>query len=320
MRINKELQLLHQQMLSNKVLNEKEIEVLIEELLSLYDRYNKHLIDLIYKQLFPFINDYDTIDEKILMLNDVSLTGKVPNRNISSLAVIQSEVTKSIVELVKLQDELVVPTMHKTIYNNYLRDSYHLKAFKGELEESFRGLPQDEIEMITYRKWFGGNYFSRSVNNSEYMAQKISKILEDGAIQGYPITHMMNQLRDELNIGKRAARTLVQSEVSFVQEQARIVAMQDAGVTKYQYLATLETNTCKLCRDYDSKIFEISEARVGENYPPKHGNCRCTVVAVFEGIDFRGKKRAMRDPVTGKTKLVNWVTYDEWLKRYVNNA
>lgn len=319
MRINKELRLLHQQMLSNKVLDEKEIEVLIEELLSLYDNYNKYLIDLIYKQLFPFINEYDTIDEKILMLNDMSMTGKVPNRNVSSLAVIQAEVTKRIVELVELQDELVIPHMHKAVYDSYLRDSYHLKAFKGELDTPFRALNQDEIEMITYRKWFGGNYFSRSVNNNQDLANTLSDILSEGAIQGYPITHMMKQVKEELGISKREARTLIQSEVSFVQEQARIVAMQDAGVTKYQYLATLETNTCEKCRYYDSKIFPIADAKVGENYPPKHGNCRCTVVAVFEEVDFRNKKRAMRDPNTGKTRLVNWVTYDEWLKRYVNN-
>lgn len=319
MRLDRELKLLHQQMLSDKVLNEKQIEVLLEELLLLYDNYNETLINMILEQLFPFTTPYGTIDEKIQLLNDASLTNKVPTKTLTSLQVIQAEVVKEIGTLLELQDQLVIPVMHSQIRDSYLRGSYHMRYFTGKLEENFRGLPTTEIEMITYRKWYGGNYFSRSVNNNQEMADKINRILEQGVIQGYPINLMTQQLKDQLEISKRAARTLIQSEVSFVQEQARIVAMQDAGVRKYQYLATLETNTCAECRFYDSKIFPIEEAKVGENYPPKHGNCRCTVVAVFDGIDFRGKKRVMRDPGTGKSKLVNWITYEEWLKRYVNN-
>jgi len=39
-------------------------------------------------------------------------------------------------------------------------------------------------------------------------------------------------------------------------------------------------------------------------------NCRCTVIDVVEGLP--PQIRRAKDPVTGKTDIINFTTYDEW--------
>lgn len=51
----------------------------------------------------------------------------------------------------------------------------------------------------------------------------------------------------------------------------------------------------------------------GKNYPPIHANDRCTTVAEFDDEVMEGIQRRARDPITGKTYLINQNSvYDEW--------
>lgn len=43
-------------------------------------------------------------------------------------------------------------------------------------------------------------------------------------------------------------------------------------------------------------------------------NCRCTTVAVVDGVDTDNAMRRARDPETGQNALVEDMTYDEWVK------
>ena len=50
---------------------------------------------------------------------------------------------------------------------------------------------------------------------------------------------------------------------------------QDAGFTHYCLLT--EGENCDDCNSLEGQLFPISEARVGENFPPMHPNCNCRV-------------------------------------------
>lgn len=51
--------------------------------------------------------------------------------------------------------------------------------------------------------------------------------------------------------------------------------------------------------------------------PPFHPNCRCTTTVYFEDDDLPGE-RMMRDD-KGKSVNTDYVSYDEWKKKYVDN-
>ncbi len=51
--------------------------------------------------------------------------------------------------------------------------------------------------------------------------------------------------------------------------------------------------------------------------PPFHPNCRCTTTVYFEDDDLPGE-RMMRDD-KGKSIKTDYMSYDEWKKKYVDD-
>lgn len=73
------------------------------------------------------------------------------------------------------------------------------------------------------------------------------------------------------------------------------------------------SRTCEECGALDGKIFPVTEAKVGVNYPPLHPNDRCTTVTAMSNEELSNLQRRARDPDTGETKLVPAsMTYEEW--------
>lgn len=87
----------------------------------------------------------------------------------------------------------------------------------------------------------------------------------------------------------------------------------ESGIESYTFLATLDAKTCPICGSLDGKIFNLSERAIGINCPPMHIGCRCTTVSYFK--DIKRSLRASRNPHTGKTENIPYMTYDEWTKQ-----
>lgn len=99
-------------------------------------------------------------------------------------------------------------------------------------------------------------------------------------------------------------------------QQQEIQSYIDAGISYYQISAVLDERTCPVCGALDGRIFPISSAQIGVNFPPFHENCRCTTVMVFDDETKAGWRRA-RNPITGESEIVpRNVYYSEWIKKY----
>ncbi|WP_251897951.1 phage minor head protein [Lactiplantibacillus paraplantarum] len=80
-------------------------------------------------------------------------------------------------------------------------------------------------------------------------------------------------------------------------------------------MATLESHTCDVCAKLDGQHFAMKDRRVGIDYPLIHARCRCTTVPWIADLPDVGE-RWMRDPGTGKGKLIENVTYADWWREY----
>ena len=81
-----------------------------------------------------------------------------------------------------------------------------------------------------------------------------------------------------------------ESEVKFNKHNCDdITGYKSAGIDRYQILVAHNDKTCEECRKMDNKIFYVSEAKQGINFPPFHSGCRCTTIAYFEPEEFEEK-------------------------------
>ncbi len=107
---------------------------------------------------------------------------------------------------------------------------------------------------------------------------------------------------------------MIRTELNWVQTKASLDAMESAGLETYQYMAALDRRTCARCGSLDGEIFPLSEKEQGENAPPLHPRCRCTICVSFS----EGKRSAKVD---GKrVKIPSSMTYADWREVYVEGT
>lgn len=303
--------------LNKRLRQDQDTEEFIQALIYEYEQAWGNLestIQEIYLTLQDENGNVDTEKLRDLMIAEPSGGSVV----VTKLEALQLSIVEEVKGLLAKQDLLTSPFLEGVAQKQYLNYSYEYANLKGTLNNVFE-VDSLRIKELTQRKWFGGNYYSRAPHNNVLLANKLDDMLLYYAPMGFPLERMIEDMKDEFNsLGIQRVKTLIQSEVGFLMEQVHYQAMIDAGCTQYQYLATLEISTCDECGELDSKIFNLEDAEVGKNYPLMHGNCRCTVVGILDGVDYNYSKRWMRDPVTGKGKLINAISYQDWLEQYVS--
>lgn len=150
------------------------------------------------------------------------------------------------------------------------------------------GIPREAVIKIIEYPYAGRMYSDNIWRNKDNLVNFINQEITVGIIRGESIQKIARRLRNEtkadtLRLAQSWAERLVRTEINYAMNQAHLKGYKDSGVVeKYEFLAAHDKRTSKLCRDLDGKMFELSKAVVGENYPPMHPNCRSTVVPVLE--------------------------------------
>jgi SPP1 gp7 family putative phage head morphogenesis protein len=177
------------------------------------------------------------------------------------------------------------------------------------------------ILQAVQRPWLGENYSDRVWNHKDRLIHSLETTFTQGVVLGHNPNKIARQM--SANVQSQAFRPGVQSpmerlartEFARCANQAILTGYRERGIKEYAFLATLDFRTSKICQALDGKVFKVSEAIEGTNYPPMHPNCRSTTVPHFADLDKarEGATRAARDPETGETYYVpaDW-TYEQW--------
>lgn len=139
--------------------------------------------------------------------------------------------------------------------------------------------------------WSGRNYSARIWRNTDHLAQMLEDEIEAAFLSGKSVRRMANVIMDRFGVGYRAAECLVRTETSYVQNQTAAKSYEDAGCTEYEVLTAQDRRTCQYCAKQNGKRYLLATMQAGENAPPFHPNCRCTVLPVV-GEEERLAKKA----------------------------
>lgn len=139
--------------------------------------------------------------------------------------------------------------------------------------------------------WSGRNYSARIWRNTDHLAQMLEDEIEAAFLSGKSVRRMANVIMDRFGVGYRAAECLMRTETSYVQNQTAAKSYEDAGCTEYEILTASDRRTCSRCAAQNGKRYPFTEMQAGENAPPFHPNCRCTILPVV-GEEERLAKKA----------------------------
>lgn len=209
-------------------------------------------------------------------------------------------------------------TIHRSLTEifeeSYYKGLFDYQQFIG-FGSSFNRISTHQIEAAVKTAWKGKNYSERLWGDHRMsLARYLNRIVTNGFIQGSSGGQMRAELQKAMSMNAYEARRLIRTESCQVSNRASLLAYQEFGTEKFQFLATLDFKTSELCRSMDGKVFPVSKASPGVNMPPLHPFCRSTTVPYSPEDADNTRAARGADGVTYKVPAD--MTYSEWHRQY----
>lgn len=228
----------------------------------------------------------------------------------SHLELSEMQVQNAVLHLSDCQQVSMYGLLEKEYRDGYFRGVFEVQQ---GMEAGFDFTAPDEkaVRKAVMNAWSKRNFSEAIWGHEKQLSRELRDAVTVGLIRGDGIDQMTKRVTNRLEVSASNARRLVRTETAHIHEQAAFDAYRECGITEYQFLATLDRRTSRMCQTLDGKVFKLEDARVGENYPPIHPNCRSTTVPqpgtsvsrrIARGADGRNYH------VTGN------ITYEEWYK------
>ena len=196
--------------------------------------------------------------------------------------------------------------------NSYYKTTFDLVKQGGISAGTVAALKDQTLkEALTYN-WSGQEFSKRIWGHQEATRLAIQKELERTFASGRSLQKTARAIMVKTDASYSRAEALVRTETNFFHNAAAREAYIDAGIDRYEILATLDSRTSKICQKQDGKIYKESEYKPGETAPPFHVRCRSTTIPYFDESEYMENEQ--RQSANG---LVNSMTYEEWHEKYV---
>ena len=247
----------------------------------------------------------DTIEKNIKLIEE-SLKMKSKSGYITHLEMMQERVN-SLALSVANENQINMYNYLSTEYtDSYFRGVFRVQQGMGFGKDFVSPNPK-LIQNVIMRSYAGSSFSKRIWKDVNKLGSTLKDTLTKGFIRGDSIDTMTKRLLERVDVSKSHAKMLIRTESARVCEEATKDAYKECGIEQYIYLATLDRKTSLICQELDMKSFPLKDAKVGENYPPMHPNCRSTTMA-----DTKPLKRIARGADGKNYEVDGNLSYKEW--------
>lgn len=196
--------------------------------------------------------------------------------------------------------------------NTYYQTMYELTKQGAIAAGAVVALSDKTMQEILTYNWSGKEFSARIWGHQEATRQAIRKELERSFASGRSLQKTTKAIVDVTDVARSRAEALVRTEANFFHNLAAQNSYVDAGIERYQILATLDSRTSDICREQDGRIYAEKDFKPGETAPPFHVRCRTTTIPYFDEEEYMANEQ--RQSANG---LIESMTYEEWYKKYV---
>ncbi len=240
--------------------------------------------------------------------------------HISYLEALKCQMQQHVELLMTEYEGGVTDFLYKTYTENYYHSAYEIAKGTG-IGSNLAQLDEKSIHTIIKKPWAqdGKNFSERIWTNKQKLTSNLHTELSQCIIRGEEPAKAICRLAEIMDVSERQAGRLVMTEAAAISSVAKKDCFQELDVEEFQFVATLDRHTSKLCQSMDGKHFKMSDYQIGVNVPPLHCWCRSCTVPYFGDEFTEGEQRAARDE-EGKTYYVPAdMAYPEWKKKFVDN-
>lgn len=284
-----------------------------------------HLSEEQARKLIAELHDSSSIDELLRLLKSdpknkelaAELESVAYQARLERLRQLQNEINLVMVEVYQQEKNFTTPFYADLANETYYKTMFDIQQ-RIDIGFSFNHISEKQINKVLSMDWSGENYSKRIWKNTQNLAKDLREELLVNLLTGRTNREAAEIISNKFASGASKARRLVRTESNFISSELNFEAYKEAGIEEYQFLATLDLKTSKICRELDGKKFKVSERKVGVNCNPMHPWCRSTTVAVVDEKYAAQKMRSARAPETGEViKVPQSMDYKEWYDKYV---
>lgn len=231
---------------------------------------------------------------------------------VSRLEALQDNVQAVTARLAATEEDATRAGLEQVVKETHARTVYDIQRETGA-GFPFAEMNTQAVRAILKEPWSGASFSKRIWHNQKMMGEKLNETLTAGFMSGRANTKIARDIAEDMGVSFRAAERLVRTETCYMANAAEMQSYADCGIDRYEFLATLDMRTSKVCQALDGSVHYVKDAEPGKNMPPMHPHCRSTTVAVTDDQARLAQERMARDPVTGETvKVPRTMTYPEW--------
>lgn len=111
---------------------------------------------------------------------------------------------------------------------------------------------------------------------------ELEGLLASGLIRGQNPKKLAKHLEKRFGVSAYNAQRLMTTELARVQTEAQKQSFIRNGFDEYVYVACTKGDVCPICKGLDDKHFKVDDLMPGENAPPMHPGCHCSVAAYMD--------------------------------------
>lgn len=120
----------------------------------------------------------------------------------------------------------------------------------------------------------------------DMMKAELSKLLQQGLIRGKHPRDLARHLKKLFGVSQYNAERLMITELARVQSEAQKQSFERNGFEYYEYIACGKGDVCNVCKALDGKHFKVKDMMPGENAPPMHPLCHCSIAAWEDNEEY----------------------------------
>ncbi|MGB0748174.1 MAG: minor capsid protein [Magnetospiraceae bacterium] len=147
---------------------------------------------------------------------------------------------------------------------------------------------------------------------------RINIEVAQAATIGETVPQIRRRLEKVADLSRQSAQRLARTAINDVSTRTRMTTVRNYGrdvVKGWEFVATLDSRTSAVCIGLDRKEFSIDDPAIPR--PPRHPNCRSTIVPVLKsyqelGIDLPDPEPGTRASVNGQVPAD--LTFEQWLR------
>lgn len=199
------------------------------------------------------------------------------------------------------------------INNKTLLDMYNKTSKMVSNQAGFSVGFEDGAQAAIDKIWCpdGKHWSSRVWKNKSVMQAQLEQGITDCVARGLSKEKLITEITEKVDKDRYKASRLVRTELTYVQNAAAADTYEKAGCKKYEYCAELDNRTSEECEELNGQQFYFAEAVVGENFPPMHANCRCTIVPVFDDEEDAPLGSGSEGKSVGKAEKIDEIDVSE---------